>query len=210
MQKQLLKKCADSLRAFSHIKLKASHAHELVAAVFGYKSKNAMLADTKYPISNIYKAEIIVMVPDDAIDQRRKKLQGLQEELPDSYTLVETVYSSLVSDKSWQSPYPRFSSFEKAATYIVENTDQTIRNFFSNGDHPFQLIVDVNINDESVLLTVYHSYRKSSGEMECSGITTINLPRIAGYIGYDKPEMTVEKWTAGARRTLESLGVHHE
>ena len=78
VHKGISKICADSLRTFSNekfdIKLKAAHAHELVAAFFGYSSKNALLADKKYPINNLDQAEIIVMIPDDFIDQRRRDL----------------------------------------------------------------------------------------------------------------------------------------
>lgn len=110
MQHDISKLCADSLRTFSKekydIKLKAAHAHELVAAFFGYSSKNAMLADTKYPISNLGQAEIVVMTSDDFIDQRRNSLQGFSSELPDNYTLGQAIYDSLFSDEWWASPYP--------------------------------------------------------------------------------------------------------
>ena len=43
MQRDISKLCADSLRALANekygIKLKSAHAHELVAAYFGYRSK---------------------------------------------------------------------------------------------------------------------------------------------------------------------------
>jgi len=214
MKQDLSKICADTLRAYTNekynIKLKATHAHELVAAYFGYSSKNALLADTKYPISNLHQAEIIVMAPDDAIDQRRKKLQGLPEELPDSHTLGEEVYNSLFSDSSWQSIYPIFSSFDKAATYIAELYHPLINKFFKNGNHPFHLIVDKKNNEDSVSLIVNYTYKNLSEEMECSRITTIHLPRVAGYIGYGKPDVYMQKFGPGTRRTLESLGVHYE
>ena len=115
------KLCADSLRTFTNkkygVKLKAAHAHELAAAYFGYSSKNALLADKKYPITNLAQAEIIVMISDDVIDQRRKDLQGLPSELPDSYTLGEAVYTSLFSDEWWASQYPPFRSYEKLAKF---------------------------------------------------------------------------------------------
>ncbi len=86
MQHDITKLCADSLRALTlekyGVKLKPAHAHELGAAFFGYPSKNTMLADTKYPISNLHLAKIVVMAPDDLIDQRRKDLEGLSPELP--------------------------------------------------------------------------------------------------------------------------------
>ena len=127
MQPDISKICADSLRTFSNekydIKLKPAHAHELVAAFFGYPTKNSMLADTKYPITNLAQAEIIVMIPDDDIDQRRKNLQGLSSELPDSYTLGEAVYDSLFSVEWWASPYPPFRDYEKLAKFLIENND---------------------------------------------------------------------------------------
>ena len=61
MQQSISKLCADSLRALVRdkygIKLKAAHAHELVAAYLGYRSKNALLAEKKYPISDLANAE---------------------------------------------------------------------------------------------------------------------------------------------------------
>lgn len=59
----ITKLCADHLRAFVNdnhgVKLKASHAHELVAAFFGYKSRAALLADTRHPLSNLTSAALI-------------------------------------------------------------------------------------------------------------------------------------------------------
>jgi hypothetical protein len=211
MQHEIFKPCADSLRTFSKekydIKLKAAHAHELVAAFFGYSSKNAMLADTKYPISNLGQAEIIVMTPDVFIDQRRENLQGLSSELPDTYTLGEAVYDFLFSDEWWASPYPPFKSFEKLAKLLVENNDAYKNAFKFYRDVPMHHIVNVETSENGVLLTVLHSHRTSTGEMLGIGKTTIELRRVAGRIGYGKPQVSVEQWTGGAQRTLESLGV---
>ena len=211
MSQDISKICVDSLRNFVHekyhIKLKAAHAHELVAAFIGYRSKNTMLADTKYPISNLDQAEIIVMSPDDDIDQRRKNLQGLSSELPDSYTLGEAVYTSLLSDEGWASQYPPFRGFEKLAKFLVENNDayQSVFKFYR--DIPMHHIVEVNDEEGGVTLTVLHSHRTSTGKMHGVGKTTIKLRRVAGRIGYGKPQVSVERWTAGARRILGSLGV---
>ena len=211
MQHEIFKLCADSLRTFSKekydIKLKAAHAHELVAAFFGYKSKNAMLADTKYPISNLGQAEIIVMIPDYFVDQRRKNFQGLSSELPDSYTLGEAVYASLFSDELWASQYPPFRSFEKLAKFLVENNDAYQNVFKFYRDVSMHHIVEVKDEEDDVVLTVVHSHRASTGKMLGVGKTTIKLRRAAGRIGYGKPQVSVEQWTGGAQRTLESLGV---
>ncbi len=211
MQQDLSKICADSLRTFTNekcdIKLKAAHAHELVAAYFGYPSKNTMLADSKYPISNLAQAEIVVMAPDDFVDQRRKNLHGLSSELPDSYTLGEAVYGSLFSDEWWASPYPPFRSFEKLAIFLVENNDAFREVFKFYRGVPMHHIVEVKDEEDDVTLTVFHAHQTSTGEMLGDGKTTINLPRVAGRIGYGKPQVSVEQWSGGAHRTLESLGV---
>ena len=211
MQSQLFKLCADSLRTFTdenyRIKLKAAHAHELVATYFGYSTKNSMLADKKYPITKLDRGEIIVMVPDEAIDQRRKDLQGLSSDLPDSYTLGEAVYSSLFSDEWWASPYPPFRDYEKLAKFLVEENDAYQEVFKFYRDIPVHHYVDIKPSENEVRLSVIHSTRTSTGEMLGHGETTINLPRIAGCIGFSKPQVSVGQWTGGARRTLESLGV---
>ncbi len=211
MQQSIFKQCADSLRTFTNekydIKLKATHAHELVAAYFGYLSKNAMLADTKYPINNLNQSEIVVMTSDGFIDQRRENLQGLSSELPDSYTLGEAVYESLFANEWWASQYPPFRNYEKLAKILVENSDAYQNVFKFYRDVPMHHIVEVEDAGDGVTLTVLHSHRTSSGELLGDGKTTINLPRVAGRIGYGKPQVFVEQWTGGARRTLASLGV---
>jgi hypothetical protein len=216
MKHDISKLCADSLRTFSNeeynVKLKAAHAHELVAAYFGYLSKNAMLADTNCPISNLAQAKIIVMKPDDFIDQRRKNLRDLPKELPDSYSLGEAVYGPLFSNEWWDSPYPPFRSLVTAAAYLVENNEtykSAFHLYLSTGNNFEQVLVPESFKN-NLLLTVYHSTKNSIGEMWCNGKTTINLPRVAGHIGFGLPEMAVEIWTGGARRTLESLGVSYE
>jgi hypothetical protein len=182
MQLNISKLCADSLRTFANkeygVKLKAAHAHELAAAYFGYSSKNALLADTKYPITNLAQAEIIVMISDDVIDQRRKDLQGLPSELPDSYTLGEAVYTSLFSDEWWASQHPPFRSFEKLAKTLVENNDTYHHVFRFYRNIPVHHYVDIKASENDVLLSVIHSHRTSTGEMIGDGETTIKLPRV--------------------------------
>ena len=65
----------------------------------------------------------------------------------------------------------------------------------------------VEPEESFVLLTVIHAHQASNDEMLAAGKTTINLPRVAGRIGYGEPHVSVEKWTGGAQRTLSSLGV---
>jgi len=211
MQHDIFKLCADSLRILSHenyeTKLKAAHAHELVAAFLGYKSKNAMLADTKHPLSNLDQAEIVVMIPDEFIDERRDNLQGWPSEQPDNYMLGEAFYERLFSQDIWVSPYPPFRSFDKAAKYLVENNDAFQAVFKTLHNIPMHHVVTVQKSEEEVVLNVLHAYEPPAEKTLVGGKTTIKLPRVAGHIGFGKPKISVEQWTAGARRTLKSLGV---
>ncbi len=212
MQHEIFKLCADSLRTFSKekydIKLKAAHAHELVAALFGYRSKNTMLADTKYPVSNLDQAEIIVMIHDDSIDQRRQNLEGLSSELPDSFALGEAVYASLFSDEWKASHHHPFKNFDELATFLIENNDGYQHLFRGYRDIPMQHIVEVKDEESGVFLTVTHAHRIYTGEMQGVGENTINLPRVAGRIGYGKPQISAPTiWTAGAKKILTSTEV---
>ncbi len=206
----MLKVCADSLRTFTKekygLKLKSSHAHELVAAFFGYRTKNTMLADVKYPISKLSQAKVIVLITDDFIDQRRKNLDGLLPELPDSYTLGEVVYASLFSDQIWSSPYPPFRNFKMLAEFFTDHNDACRRVFRKYRNVTIHHLIDVKETEDSVILTITHAHENTSGGLCGIGKNTIYIPRIAGKIGYDNPHISApEIWTAGARKPLGSL-----
>jgi hypothetical protein len=84
--------CADYLRATLNpsLKIKASHARELVAAYFGYKSHAALLKDTAYPITALDEASILV--PDVPLLQTRiTQLNGLALTLPTPMELAKLV-----------------------------------------------------------------------------------------------------------------------
>ena len=211
MRRDIPKQCADSLRKFAKdnygIKLKAAHAHELVAAYLGYRSKNALLAENKYPIENLGDAKVVTMVPNEAIDRRRRELDGFPTELPDSYTLGEAVYGPLFSDEWWGSSYPPFRGFDKLAKVLVENNDAFQSTFSYRDRIPIHHFVSVLQEEEVVVLNVIHSYETTPSEMSRDGQTTITLPRVAGRIGFGNPQMSVCQFTGGARTTLKSKGL---
>lgn len=207
MQHDIKKLCADSLRALTlekyGIKLKPTHAHELGAAFFGYHSKNAMLADTKYPISNLHQAKIVVMAPDDFIDQRRNDLEGLSPELPGSYALGEGVYAALFANVRWTSAFPPFRSFLSLVKFMAEE-----RGLIESGNLdniPRHHIVDVKDTDDSVLLTIKHAYKAYDGNMHVDAVTTVELPRVAGRIGFGLAKISEAQLSGGARQVLVPL-----
>ena len=128
MKRDISKLCADSLRTLANeeygTKLKSAHAHELVAAYFGYRSRNALLADKNHPISALAQAQFLVTVPDEFFSNRRNSLVELSPDLPDNGVLYKAIHSALVSNKLARSPFPPFSDFDRLGKYLVSNSHQ--------------------------------------------------------------------------------------
>ncbi len=211
MQRDISKLCADSLRALANekygTKLKSAHAHELVAAYFGYRSKNALLADQNYPISALAHAEIIVTIPDEFFNRRRMDLQQLSSDLPANSDLYQAIQSTLVANKLLMGPFPPVGDFEKLAISLLRRSPQFDAAFPFHSDVPLDHFVAVRSADNHVLLTVSHAYAPQSEDSLAEGRTTISLPRVAGRIGFGRPELMPERWSGGMRKTLKSLGV---
>lgn len=192
---EITKLCADHLRTFAkdnhNIKLKASHAHELVAAFFGYHSRAALLADTITPLSKLPQAEIIVLEPT-VFGQRRKNLQDLSSDLPNNRILIETIYSILRAEqwilkKEWTNfvDLAKFLADEHLSQQLMSRTDPD----------RFHVEVEVIATDNGMLLKVFRKIRFSTEKPffdlmnDRTTIFTIKLPRLAGHIGYGKPEV---------------------
>jgi hypothetical protein len=121
MQSDISKLCADFLRKYSlytsNEKLKATHARELAAAFFGYKSHAALLADQDYPLYNIEKAK--VLVPDvDRMDDRRRSLEGLPKGLPNSEKIAEEIVAFLEREQLFRGDI--WWLFGTLEAYIIE------------------------------------------------------------------------------------------
>lgn len=197
MQK-INKFCADRLRVFSNnhgVKLKSGHAHELVAAFFGYASKATMYADTQYPTSNLFQANIIILPPMSFTNQRREELKDLPFELPDNDTLIEVIFTSLAPEaktlnKLWWHDDIKRQAILLAHQYLHH---QQLSKLYHTPSHE---VVDVDKQHDGILLTItpYHpvaDYRPDgSGKNSFTSLfTTIWLKRIAGHIGYAEPEI---------------------
>lgn len=203
--------CAKSLRTVAEeqygCKIKSSHAQELVAAYFGYKSKNALLADSTFPVDNFNNAQIVILTPTEFIDQRRDKLRDLPPELPDSYTLGEAVYIPLFSDDWWSSPYAPFKSIEKAAIHLAKSDHMYDDLFKHYRDIPVFHSVDVFNETDHILVKVFHQHETTDRKMRCFGETKIKLPRVAGHIGFGEPIILVGLRTGQAafKRDINEL-----
>ncbi len=101
MSVDLSKLCADLLRqnhaSQSTEKLKASHARELVAAFFGYKSHAALMSEKTYPLVQL--EEAYIFIPDiPLMNDRRSKLNGLPNDLTRSIELAKVLSDMLVAE----------------------------------------------------------------------------------------------------------------
>ncbi|MGJ1525554.1 hypothetical protein ACR79H_07835 [Sphingobacterium spiritivorum] len=190
MQFKITKKCADSLRSFSlekfGIPLKSSHAHELVAAYFGYSSRASLLSDSKCPINNLAEAEFIVLTPTDFIKERCKNLHGLPEDLP--HELAEGVYTPLYDEK-WitKTIWP---SLEELGRVLADQHLNSKPSFF--GDMKVQRHgVKLEFHEGEVAIVVFREYISPSLLLSFKDgkkgvVDVFNLKRIAGSIGYVK------------------------
>jgi hypothetical protein len=97
----IAKECADRLRETYHnltgAKLKSGHAHELVAACFGYGTAAALQAEVAYPIEAIEAAA--VLIPDLALmDRRRGQLNQLPTDIQPVDDLAKDISAYLVEE----------------------------------------------------------------------------------------------------------------
>jgi hypothetical protein len=204
--KCIIKFCADDLRIFINsnynIKLKASHAHELVAAFFGYKSNAALIADTIAPISKLPQANFIVLAPTEPIEERRKQLHDLPLELPDNQVLGEIIYSTLLSKKHLlTNPWPTHKrlAFALADEYLREQKmDKIYRKSIREG-----VSIENADNQKHLLVSRFYQLPIANATAfmvrEIEITTSIKLPFIAGRIGYGKPEISLKIEKLGTR-----------
>ncbi|RSO55917.1 hypothetical protein EA756_12275 [Acinetobacter lactucae] len=203
MNIDLSKLCADFLRqnhaTQSTEKLKASHARELVAAFFGYKSHAALMAEKIYPLDQLDEASIFI--PDiPLMNDRRSKLNGLPNDLTQSIDIAKYL-SDMLTDEGlcggevWL--------YEKLETYISEvllpdcQTDidnqlsgvmaETNAGFF---DAPYYDNVQIEDRGDELVATVKTQYEGDSMDEKpfCGDtldiVVQVTLPRIAGKRGF--------------------------
>lgn len=187
-RKDVTQLCADFLRSYFNkqygIKLKSGHAHEIVAAFFGFKSRIAMLAQASHVISTWDQAEFALSPPPiSLLDERLQNLLGSQPELPSSQVSAEIVYSVLV-----------------AQLYLRRD----LRRFFKSGIPPikWEVAVKREERDNETLFTVDVGQPVESSErLNRYRQYVIQLPRIAGKFDYGVPEVTPVMFS-GLARTL--------
>ncbi|QDB82799.1 hypothetical protein [Acinetobacter pittii] len=203
MNIDLSKLCADFLRqnhaSQSPVKLKASHARELVAAFFGYKSHASLMAEKTYPLVQL--KEAVIFIPDISLmNDRRSKLNDLPNDLTGSFDLAKLLsdmlaYEGLCGGDVWL--------HETLETYISEvllpdcqfliedqlsgAMAETNAEFF---DVPYY--DDVQIEDRGDELVVIAKAQYKGEQLDdkpfCGDtldmVVQVTLPRVAGKRGF--------------------------
>jgi hypothetical protein len=202
------KECADYLRALylnqTGYKLKASHAHELVAAFFGYKSRAALLAEQDRPLSDLLKARILA--PDIGLmEARRTQLSELPADLADSKDLAISVAGflqtqGLFSGQTWI--YDSLADYVKEVLMpeqgaliddqlsgvMAETNASFNENYYEtaelsdDGDH-------FTIEIEGQVYGVSDEDRPFCGD-KIDMKVTVELPVIAGRVAFGKPDIS--------------------
>ncbi len=198
----LSKLCADHLRTTytsqTSSKLKASHARELVAAFFGYKSHAALIAEKSYPLNKLEEAAIFV--PDiPLIEHRRSCLLGLPEDFPESRRLAQILSTFLQEEEYFGGNVWLYDSLE---TYVMEEllieNDDVISNSIAgamaetNAEFTeFPYYEDAKIEDmgEALEISVFGRFQGTTIDKPFCGDTIdmdvkVTLPRIAGKRGF--------------------------
>lgn len=208
MSSDLSKLCADFLRqdhaSRSPEKLKASHAREIVAAFFGYKSHAALMAETTYPLDRL--EEAYVFVPDiPLIEERKVKLNGLPSDMISSFDTAKLLSEFLTEEGLCGAEIWLYDTLESylAEVFLPDSQGmidddlagvmaETNAGFY---DDPYY--GDVAIEDRGselvAVTTAEYKGEQVDGKM-FSGDTidmmvTITFPRMAGKRGFYQPEV---------------------
>ncbi|MCL2913031.1 hypothetical protein L2725_04425 [Shewanella corallii] len=208
MSIDLSKLCADFMRqnhaSQSTTKLKASHARELVAAFFGYKSHAALMAEKTYPLVQL--EEAYIFIPDiPLMNERRSRLNGLPNDLGRSIDLAKLL-SDMLADEGLGGEYTWL--YDSLENYIVEvllpDCQYLIDNQLSGAmaetnaeffDSPYYDDVQIEDRGDELVAIAKSQYKgKPMDDKPFCGdtldmVVQVILPRIAGKRGFYEYEL---------------------
>lgn len=204
------KDCADYLRAYyrnlTGNKLGSGHAHELIAAFFGYPTAAAVQAEANYPLTNLNRAEILI--PDlQRMDQRVQQLNGLPSDLPDVDDLATGLCSFLsvqghFGGDVWQTrdleEYINVDFIQKDPMMIEEELSSQTALTNAYFDELYVEEVALEIGPDALVATATGSL---NGDNDPDRVfygdkvnfeTQITFPRVAGRTAYERPEVETD------------------
>lgn len=205
MSADIAKLCVESLRAYARdelgFKLKAAHAHEIVAAFFGYKSRIALLSDEALSLEKLESAEFIVLdLPIALVDQRRSDLEGLSPDLPASQLLAKGIHS-IFAGQEWAlgKMWPNLGALAKHLAQVRLLEHVSIRGL-NLGSVNLEISVSVRVLSTEAVAEVAINYHADGGEVLRDSSYVIRLPRVAANIGYGRPHIEETRYTGQFRK----------
>ncbi|WP_124088895.1 hypothetical protein [Pseudogemmobacter humi] len=185
--------------------LRVAHAHEIVAAFFGYKSNIALKSDAAYPIDDIAKAQ--TMVPDvEGIKTRLAKLIGLPAAIPSAFEIADMLTRFLVDNGWFGGTVWLYETVENYVTevYLVEK-DYEIMNQLSGvmaetnayfDEAYFEEVEVTRTNDGMIIEAAGQYYGSNDPDRVFAGDTidmtaTIKLDRVAGHTCFGEEDFMI-------------------
>ena len=211
MRTDVSKLCADFLRnsyaSETGAKLKASHARELVAAFFGYKSHAALIAEKAYPLTNLEDAEILV--PDiPLVVHRCSRLKELPSDLFSPLEMSSRIGTFLSENGYFNGTVWLYESIETYVTDILLiNNDSLLIDELSGviavtnaefGDFPDYESSEISDTSDTLVIDVSGKLRGTQLEDKLFYGDTIDLKvkvtlyRIAGKRGFSGFDVKTE------------------
>jgi hypothetical protein len=163
-----------------------------------------MLADTRSQVDNIAQVQLLVLTPSQFIDDRRKCLEDLPPNLPDTYTLSEEMFVKLIAKEGLSfRVFPSWMHLAEALAteYLCKHGGSILPENFGHNEKAqrifskplYEFKPEIENIDIGVKLRVSNRYYGSSEIhfQPIDVIVTIKLQRIAGHVGYANPEISV-------------------
>lgn len=205
MQQDITKLCADSLRAFTNDKfgekLKASHAHELVAALLGYKSRAALLADTELPLANLHKSEFFIFDPTPCnTGFVRQRIIDFGYGSFTEFQLADCFYATLRAEK-WFADKLHLN-FRELTNHIAEQRqDQKMAMWRMDPPMKWDIREDMYwADDGEPLMTADVGYFTDAGDRLRDSKYTIRLKRVSANLGYKLDDIQETRYSGNFRK----------
>lgn len=206
----IVKLCADHLRhthrALTGSKLGSGHAHEIVAAFFGYPTASALQAEPAYDPDDIIAAE--VLIPDLAmLDQRLGALNGLPADLPDGDDIATMLCSYLeeaqqFAGEVWHTrdlaDFIQSDVIAKDPMLIENDLSSEISSTNAFFDELYVDECSFEIFDDAIVASLSGNLNGESDQDKAfvgdsiAFTTVMTMDRVAARVGYAKPTFETE------------------
>lgn len=202
----IYKRCADRLRQSFRERtggqLRSGHAHEIVAAFFGYGSGAALRDEEDYPLTRL--SDAAILIPDlKLMDRRRARLVDLPADLVPSWDLAADIADCLREEGAftrdvWMTrnleAYLRDEFMHENFSLLLDelSSETAVTNAFFDELEPEE--IDLQIDEDGMVAEI-SGYINGENDPErafygdrISFTTLLTFDRVAGRNGYAVPK----------------------